>query len=451
MLLNWRKAAMRAFFPLTGMPVFRHLRFVDAMATADSAVRVRAADEMLAALLVHAAARVPYYREVLGDVGAVRDGLAVLDRFGRIPVLTKDIIRAEGERLYAEDRFDRGCYANTSGGSTGEPVRLIQDRSYRAWGLACRIYYNRMGGKDVGQRELKLWGSEREILAGREPAKTLLRRWAFNVVILNSFRMSPEIMAGYVHRWNRFRPRMVWAYTSSIHAFARHLAETGSTVRPPQAIVVTAETLTEQVRRLVEETIGCPVLNQYGSREVGVVACECPHQTGLHMFSLNNHVEILDDTLRPCRPGQMGTVYVTNLHNYAMPLIRYRVGDTAVPAEPGDCPCGRTMPRLAKLTGRTSDHFRTRAGAIVHGEYFTHLFYGLDAVRSFRVTQLDYEEVEILLVLDGAFDDGSRAKVVEGVRHVLGPDCEVTFREVDEIPRAASGKYRYTISKVGGD
>jgi len=298
------------------------------------------------------------------------------------------------------------------------------------------LLYNEWAGKRLGERELKLWGSERDIFEGAEKASTKLRRWGFNVVLLNSFAMSDEIMTKYVQVWNHFKPKMVWAYTSSVFEFAEFIRRSGLKIFSPNSIVCTAETLTEQVRTFVQEVFRCPVLNQYGSREVGIVGCECLKREGLHTFHLHNKVEILDDNLQPCKVGQTGNIYVTALHNFSMPLIRYDIGDMAIPAEKQFCSCGRVWPLIQSVTGRTSDHFKTRDGRLIHGEYFTHLFYGKDEIKKFRVIQHDYENVEILVEIN------------EKIKFVLGDSCKISFNEVDEIPGASSGKYRYTISEI---
>ena len=171
-------------------------------------------------------------------------------------------------------------------------------------------------------------------------------------------------------------------------------------------------------------------------------------ETVLHVYSLNNKLEILDGDLQPSNPGVSGDIYVTNLHNYSMPLIRYQIGDTAEPAANGQCKCGRCWPLIAAVKGRKTDHFHTRDGQIIHGEYFTHLFYHRPGVLRFQVIQRDYDDVEILIVPEGQVDPGDRDEITQKVRLVLGDQCRVTFTFVDHLPATASGKYRYTISHI---
>lgn len=404
--------------------------------------------EYLSRLLLQAYHHVPYYRRVLAQAQVVTEQGVALENWSRIPILTKEIIRREGKQLYSQEASGRHRYTNTSGGSTGEPVTFVQDWTYEDWLLGCRFYYNKMAGKEPGQRELKLWGSERDVFDQAEKVATRLRRWLFNMKLLNSFVMSEETMERYVAIWSQWRPTYVWSYTYSLYELGRYLRRRSLNIHAPQAIICTAETLTDEMREEMEKIFGCCVLNQYGSREVGVIACECPRKEGLHVFTLNNHVELLDPELHPCSPGQMGEVIVTNLHNDSMPLIRYRIGDTAVAAGEQQCSCGRTWPLMQTVTGRISDHFRTRDGKLIHGEYFTHLFYGLSNVIRFQVVQEDYERVRVFIVAGGEFGSPDQAEVEEKIKLVLGAGCEVVFEFVEDLAPSASGKYRYTISRL---
>ena len=447
-MLNWRKYALPVISWLCGRKIFNRLNYYQMMEHQNPEHIERESQRMLSEIILHAYKNVPYYRQVLLDSGAVRNDAVILEKFNNIPPLTKDIIRTKKKDLYAADHNDRKSFVNTSGGSTGASVSFLQDAHYSDWQMGMRFYYNGMAGKITGEPEIKLWGSERDIFMGSEKISTRLRRWLFNIHLLNSFVMSEEDMANYVQRWNGIKPKYVWAYATSIYEFARYVESSGVEIYKPRSIVSTAETLSEEVREFIERVFVCPVYNQYGSREVGVIACQCQEKKGLHMFPLLNIVEVLDDNMNPCLPGQMGDVYVTNLHNYSMPIIRYKIGDTAVAAEQKACSCGRLWPSIESVTGRFSDHFRTRSGKLVHGEYVSHLFYAKDDIKQYRAVQHDYEDVEMLIVPVGTPSEKTLKEITAGMKLVMGENCNVTFTKVKNIPRLASGKYRYTISEL---
>lgn len=399
------------------------------------------------ALLRYAYQHVPYYRELLGDAGVVRDDRVDLARFTELPLLTKDILRGEKNRLVSGDADSRGVYGNTSGGSTGEPVPFVQDREYQAWNWATALFYNHMVGKEPGQPEAKLWGSERDVLQGSIGLAAKVQNLVYNRLLLNSFHMTPEALDRYVGQLNQFKPRSLWAYVDSAHELARFVRESARPIHPIPATVVTAGTLNEPVREEIEAALGTRVYNQYGSREVGPIACECPAREGLHVFEWANHVEVVDKEGKPCPPGDTGEVCVTLLTNFSMPLIRYRIGDMAVWKE-SPCSCGRPMRLLAAVKGRTTEHFIRRDGTLVHGEYFAHMFYGRDWVIRFQVVQTDYERIVNYVVARERPSEETLAEVTAAFQAAMGQACAVHFEFVETIPPTASGKYLYTRSEV---
>ncbi len=408
--------------------------------------------QSLQRMLQHAYHRVPYYRDIFKSMGLVDHyGQVAVQRFNEFPSLDKNVIRAQEWRVCADDLSDRGWYFNTSGGSTGEPIRIVQDREYSQWSVAMQRFFARWSGYSSGEPRVLLWGSERDLFAGRENVKIHLLRWLSNELWLNTFRITPQLMHSYVRQLNAFKPVQILAYAESAYELARFIEREGLEVYAPKSIMTSAGTLYPQMRAKIEQVFRAPVFNRYGSREVGDIASECGQHRGLHICPLTHYVEILRTDGTAAAPGEVGEVVVTLLTNFSMPFIRYRIGDMASWAEAA-CPCGCAWPMLKEVTGRVSDTFSTRDGSKVHGEYFTHLFYFRDWVEKFQVIQEDFEHVRILLVaLDKAADTQTYAKDLEDITHkirlVLGDACQVEYSFVDHIPPSASGKYRYTISK----
>ena len=165
----------------------------------------------------------------------------------------------------------------------------------------------------------------------------------------------------------RWRPKVIQAYARSAVLFARFLRERGLTAYKPHSIVTSAEMLEPDDRQILEDVFGCPVFDRYGCREVSVIASECPAHTGLHVNAECLHVEI-ETPDGPADPGEVGAILVTDLLNTAMPLIRYRIGDLGSLTE-GDCPCGRGLPRLAALHGRSTDFLVGSDGRLVSGVF----------------------------------------------------------------------------------
>lgn len=450
--MNWRGPALKALLQaeaalngrLRGVNQFYgellELEFASPEALA------RRAERALSDLLLHCYKHVPYYRPLLAEAGVVRDGRARPERLAQMPTLTKDIIRRCGDDLLSDERRHRRTYANTSGGSTGEPVEFLQDDVYLAWNRATALFYNHVAGKEPGQREVKLWGSERDILTGSIGLRAKAENFFYNRLLLNSFMMAPETMSAYVAAINRFRPRSIWAYVQSADELARHAESEGLRIEPVPVTILTAGTLTQPVRETVERVFGTRVHNQYASRETGPMACECP-QRGLHVFERTTLIEVVDADGRPVPDGQSGELCVTLLTNFTMPLVRYRIGDVAALATER-CPCGRPMRLLRAVTGRIIEHFVRRDGTLVDGAFFLHVFYHRPWVLSYQVVQEDYDHVVGNVVARGRPDEGEREEMTRAIRAAMGEQCRVEFRFVESIPPSPSGKRLYMYSKV---
>jgi len=445
--MNWRKPLINFALNLTSRPAFKCLRYLRSVEYESPEKLRQIQDEKLEKLLLHAHENVPYYGRILPEAGVIKNNHVILENFGNIPVLTKSIIRREGENFYSKDHKKRRAYKNTSGGSTGEPVEFLQDAQYEAWMYAGRFLYNLWTGKDIGQPEIKLWGSERDILQGKDEPATIMRRWLFNTHLLNTYRMSREDMRHHIEAWNRIRPRQVWAYTDSMYRLSRFVAEENLSVHVPASIICTTAKLLPEMRSYMEKTFRCKVFDQYGGREVGAVASECQFQKGLHIFTPLQKLEILDAKNRPAKPGDIGRLIITNLDNYSMPLIRYEIGDTGCLIE-DRCPCGRGFPLLKEISGRIFAHFVKRDGSVIHSQFFVALFFFKPWVREFKVIQKDYELIQVLVAGDQEPNQADIDVIVTKIHKVMGEDCRVEFDFVDEVPPTASGKYLYTVSEV---
>jgi len=446
-MINWRKPFIDIALRLDGYPAFTYFKFLKSIEFNSTEQLQQLQNEKLKRLLLHAYENVPYYHRILHESDVVKNGKVFLENFHKIPPLTKTIIRSEGQNLYSADYKKRGGYFNTSGGSTGEPVKFIQDKHYGAWSLAARFLFNSWSGKDVGQAELKLWGSERDILEGKDELKTRLRRWLFNTELLNTYRMSPEGMRRHIRRINQVKPTQLWAYTDSMYKLSKFVEREKLSVCPPASIICTTAPLLGEARRHIEKTFGCKVFDQYGSREVGPVAAECQKQQGLHIFTPLQKVEILDAKDEPVTGEEIGQMAITNLHNYSMPLIRYKIGDTACFLNK-PCPCGRGFPLLKEISGRVFAHFVKKDGSLVHSQFFVALFFFKSWVKEFKVIQKDYDLIEILVAAEGHPNKEDIDVITNKIKRVMGTECRVSFKYVDQIPPTASGKYLYTISDV---
>ncbi len=400
----------------------------------------------LVKLLLHCQKSVPYYTELTRQLGAeelLRKSPELY--LQKLPVLTKDIIRTNFEQLKSRDIDQRRWYLNTSGGSTGEPIKLIQDREYSERSAAIRLFYSYLVGRELGEPEVRLWGSERDIFQNTMGWKANFFNFLTNTRYMNAFKMSPSKMNSFIHMLNAKRPKLIVAYAQAIYELAKFAEDENIKVIPQEAIITSAGTLYPFMREKIETVFQCKVFNHYGSREVSSIACERPGCKGLWVAPWGNYVEIVDDDNNPLPPGVEGNILVTCLNNFAMPLIRYKIGDVGI--------LSRNFPSeqiLQKVSGRNVDMFKTQDGTLVDGEYFTHLLYFKDWVQKFQVIQKTYSEIAIKIIKsDSDYQPEELDDIAAKCKLLMGKDCSVDFEFVSEISTSASGKYRYTISEIG--
>jgi phenylacetate-CoA ligase len=215
-------------------------------------------------------------------------------------------------------------------------------------------------------------------------------------------------------------------------------------------IICTAGTLYGDLRSIIQRAFptSC-ILNQYGSREVGVIACEVHGFDGLAVFDHSVKLEVIDSsTGKPVSTGN-GNVIVTQLNNLSMPLIRYDIGDCAQVTDYRQKYING-FPVIDTITGRLNSHFITKTGTRIHGEFFTHLFYGQPWVSQFQVVQRALDIIEIRYVANPGSPvvEQSQKEIIDKIHKIMGDDCSVTFLSVDHIPPLPSGKRQFVWSAI---
>jgi phenylacetate-CoA ligase len=398
----------------------------------------------LGQLLEHCARHVPYYRERFRALGLEPGDIRSLADYARIPPIEKDEIRANFDALKSETARDSLLYKST-GGSTGLPLRFgyTRESNERRTAVMWRGY--RWAGARMGRRTLYLWGGA----LGKPPywrrVKDNIYHAAFGRKMLDCFAMRDDNLHRYAETIASWRPEIVVAYVTPLELLARWLLENRRRVSPPSAILTGAEPLREHQRETIERAFGAPVFNTYGCREVMLIAAECDRHEGLHVNTDHLVVELGEVPVLH-GGGETGDVILTDLHNYGMPLLRYRNGDVAT-AGSGRCTCGRGFPLLRSIEGRLLDLIRTPDGRALPGEFFPHLFKDIAAVRQFQVVQkrIDRLEIRIVPATPGTEPDLQFAR--REIRRALGDEVELQFDFVQSIPLTPSGKFRVTVSE----
>jgi phenylacetate-CoA ligase len=240
------------------------------------------------------------------------------------------------------------------------------------------------------------------------------------------------------------------AYASAAYTFAQYLDSISFQAKEIglKGIISSAEKLYDFQRVLMERVFCCPVFDRLGSREVGLIASECDRHEGLHMNADNLVIEVLDDDGNPVPPGEPGRIVVTDLLNKSMPFIRYEMGDIGAWTD-RPCSCGRTLPLMKCIDGRTADFILTKDGRKIHGEYFTHLFYGVRGLKQFQLIQKDLNLIEIKVIKNSEWDARKEPEILEHIRsYMQDPTLKIELIFVPQISKPRSGKLRFTISDL---
>lgn len=446
--MNWRKPLINFLLYLSGSKIPENLKQIRKYEFAGRRELEEMRQNKLRKLLIHAYENVPYYHKILHECGVINDGKVILENFSKIPLLTKEIIRSQGNNLYSRDYKSRKPYENTSGGSTGEPVRFLQDKEYDDWNIATKLYFNMVLGKEQGRSEIKFWGSDRDILAGNLTVKDRLINFLYNRKFFNSYRLGEREIRQLIDLNNRFKPVAYWAYMESALELSNYLASHELFFHPPKIVISTIGPLTDEVKEKIESNMNCKVYNQYGSREVGAISCQCTKQRSMHTFPWWNYVEVLNEQGQAVQ-NQEGRVIVTTLHNYSMPLIRYEIGDVAVAGGWG-CDCGRNSMLLKTVVGRTLGYFKKADGSLVHSHFIVQALFFRNWIKRFQIIQDEIDHVLIKIQLnESAKDfDSDIEDITKKTKILMGESCKFDIEYVEDISRTASGKYVYTLCKV---
>jgi phenylacetate-CoA ligase len=403
--------------------------------------------ERLRALLAHAGAHVPYYRDLFARTGFDPAALRSVDDLQQLPFLDKPLIRANTDALKADDA--EGLARFNTGGSSGVPLIFYIGRERVSRDVAAKWRATRWWGVDIGDPEIVLWGSPIEL--GAQDRVRQLRDALMRTRLLPAFEMSDEKVSAFIDEIRAMRPKMLFGYPSAFAHIAAHAQRSGRRLDDVgiEVVFVTSERLYDHQRVLIEQVFGAPVANGYGGRDAGFIAHQCPSGS-MHITAEDIIVEIVDRDGRVLPPGESGEIVVTHLATREFPFVRYRTGDIGVLAGPDDaaCTCGRTLPVLKEVQGRSTDFIVAKNGTVMHGLALIYIVRDMAGVGGFRIEQESLDLTRVKVVSDGDFPADGDARIRDGMMARLGQSVEVVVEHVEQIPAEGSGKFRYVVSKV---
>ncbi len=388
---------------------------------------------------------VNYYNNLWKKIDFHPTDLTEFNVFEELPFLTKDIIKNNYNDLIATPHKHMNL-KKTTGGSTGAPLSFEYTKeSYERRNAVMWRGYS-WAKMLPGRKATFLWGTNIGEVSPYAKYKEGMYHKIYGRQMLSCFDMDKETIEKYVKRINQRKPKIIVSYVNPIYMLAKWVAENNIEIHSPMSIITGAEPLHDFQRTLIKKVFNTDVFNTYGSREFMLMASECDCFNGMHM-NIDHLVMETVNTDGLSVQNEIGEVAVTDLHNYGMPFIRYKNEDMAIISDK-KCECGRGLPLMDKVIGRTLDCIYTSDGKILPGEFFPHFLKDFSGLDKFQVIQKDINNVEIKLIVRDKFSTES-AKIIESeTRKALGDKINIEVNLVDDIPLTSSGKYRVTISNL---
>jgi len=421
-----------------GAPMRRALETIEEVDRLEPKHREAYQLDRLNELLVWADERVPHYqgRVLVGSGPGGR--LADLGEIARLPVLTKDEVRAHKDALTA--RGVRTYYGHTSG-TTGTPLQLWYDRGQLAWNRAAEKVMRLRAGLSPDEHVAVIWGRAIVPRTARRPPYWIVND-ADREIWLSAFHVGAATAPLYFEAIRRYRAVALETYPSLAYVLARLALESGERL-PLRRVLTSSETLFPFQREIIQEAFGAEVFDFYGAAERAIFAIECPRHDGLHLLEPFGYVEPT--------PGEeeVTTLTLTGLTNRAMPLVRYRMTDvTRVVEEP--CGCGLTSRRLAPISTKKEDLVVTPDGRFVSPSVLTHPFKPLVGVLRSQIVQEKLDELVVRLETGPGYDRDQERELRKALQERMGPGVEIRIVEEPVLDTEKSGKFRWVVSRVRG-
>jgi len=399
-------------------------------------------------LIAHAYHSCPFYNDFYSSAGIHPEDIRTWSDFSELPILTKGVIKKNQSEIIAQNIPREKLVPGKTSGSTGKPLDFFIDEDSTQKNRASILMTNEWAGYRLGQKFYSMFGQSTS-----EGKKGSWRVYLRNKLLdrvhnLSTLRLTEESMVNFYEFLEKSSKPFLYGYAHTVFLFADFLEKKNHLGVNAGGIVSGGMVLHNWQREKIERVFNCKVINRYGCEELGLIACECERQEGLHVNSYSKYVEIIDNRGEPAMAGEIGRLIITDLTNYGMPFIRYNIEDMAV-AGNRSCSCGRTLPLLERIEGRESDFVITPDAIMVSGISLTDNFgANIPGVVQLQIVQDRINHINIRIVKDSSFNRESIEIISRLNKKFFGNKMNFSCELIDEIPLEASGKIRFVISKI---
>lgn len=399
-------------------------------------------EKKLHTLLEHAYKNVPYYTKVFDKLGLKPRDIRNKEDLAKLPVLEKEYIRENPSAFLAKNISKKEFKSVSTSGTTGAPLRLFKDKNMISCKNAARYRIQNIHGFKRGDKITNIKGQS----FPKEHILQRLQKIAKNEFIPYGYDTSEEKIGNVVEKIKKYNPDFIRGYPSPLYMLAKYMEHNAIGDLISKNIWTYSEILYKFQRELIEKQFNCEVFDWFGFRESSMYLFECPKHTGYHVTAENGIIEIVQNGRHVSR-GELGAVVLTDLTNFATPLIRYVTEDVAIYSGKL-CPCGRGLPVIAEsIDGRFSDCISTSEGFVLP-KFSVNMLANLKTIKDFQIIQKTKEKIFIKVVDEQNHSSNNTDFVISGMQKLTGYDIEVDVEFVGSIPLTASGKKRFVISEV---
>lgn len=384
--------------------------------------------ERLEKIIRYAVKNVPYYSQLsLSETSKLED----------FPILTKEILRAQSSRLVSNSYSINKLNKNYSSGSSGVQSFTYMTPEHTFYLRALQTHWWKWGGYFPGDCLVQ---------TGISPERSFVKKlkdFFFRVVYVNAFTITPEYIDEVLEKVRYKSPKHIAGYPSAINEIAKSLIQKGKSVEFKSIISYGDKLFDHHIKNFNTAFSSPKIINTYGCAEGYLMACsvDSPYY---YVMSPHVYLEIVNEAGQPAKNGEMGNVLVTGLTNYAMPLIRYKLGDLGILLPKEHYPKNRKFnyPMLQKVVGREMDVIKAPNGIILTVHSFTGIFEYYPEIKQFKVlqTQPDKITIEYILDTDNPISEEIKNRLLVALNAITQNSILFTFKKVDKITASPSGK-----------
>lgn len=384
-----------------------------------------------------------YYSTLLKNIKMNISDINNSDFLNSIPILNKQTIRKEFNSIYINNNSINNLAWSESSGTTGKSLKIpITSECFQREHAFRELHYT-WGGINHNDR-IAVCAGHPVAYINREKPPFWTYDYANNWLLLSSYHLTEQNIPYYLKEIERFNPQLLKGYPSSLYILAIANKKFGFNIKP-KAIYTASETLLDFQRKMIEESFEVKVYSWYGTAEMSGNIVEC-EQGNNHLKLEHSYVEILDNKNEQAKTGEEGRLVCTAFGNYAIPLIRYDIGDIAIRSKKNNCECGRGGPLIEKLIGRVEDYIITPDGRFIGR--LDHILKDIRNVKNAQIVQHKIDNIVIRIVKENNFSNNDEQKILINARQRLGSELEIKIEYVSEILKEKGSKYKFIVSKI---